>query len=168
VIAGLTTDGSDTDASSNVRHLFTNAYITSNWYKGQVTITEGVSPDTSIEDMDVYQVAFHQFNDSPGITVNTLDFTGFSGGATSWVYAYLYSVIPGAGNLCNIAREASLELPASDVSASEIYRLRKSSLAVALDGSTDGIWVDLHLGPGSTAGAWESVTAYVEGTQEVQ
>ena len=130
-ISGTTTDGSDTDASGNTRHSFTNSYITGKWFKGSVTFS---TSDVNCTDVDTYSVAFEQVNDSPGLTFQTYDVNAYATNNAAWFYSYCY-ILDVTGDTAAITREASLELPAADVTANKYYRLRKGSLGVSLDGN---------------------------------
>jgi len=155
-ISGTTTDGSDTDASSNVRHAFTNAYITDKWFKGSVTFS---TSDVTCTDVDVYSVAFEQVNDSPGLTFTTYDINALPTNNSAWLYSYCY-ILDVTGDVANVTRTATLELPAADVSADIPYRLRHGAIGSAFDGSTDGFWCDLFLGPNNQT-YWEQLSSRV-------
>jgi hypothetical protein len=158
-IDSATTDNSDTDASGNTRHSFTGAYITSKWFKGSITIS---SADTAVTDMDTYQVSFEQWNDSPSYTLNTLDMNAKATNASAWMYVYLYT-LEVTGDKCDITRLSTLDLPAAEVSANKYYRLRRGALATTLNGSTDGIWVDVFPGPLAST-YWEDINLKVWAT----
>jgi hypothetical protein len=155
-VDALTTDDSDADASGNTRHAFTGAYLTSKWFKGSVTLS---TANLTLTDVDTYSVSFDQLNDYPRYDLDTFDVTAFSNNASGWLYAYLYS-LEATGDKCNIVRQASLELPAADVSANLFYRLRKGNIGKVLAGSSDGFWVDMFLGPLANT-YWEDVTLKV-------
>ncbi len=162
-VDALTTDASDTDASSNARYSFTGAYITSKWFKGTVTLS---TVDLTLTDVDTYCVAFEQFNDTPVVTITTLDITAKATNANAWLYSYLYT-LKVTGDKCNIARVASLDLPAAEVTANVYYRLRRGALAIAIDGTTDGIWLDVFPGPLASA-YWEDMNFKVWATLETE
>ena len=140
-IDALTTDGSDTDSNGNTRHSFTGAYITSKWFTGSVTLS---TTNLTLTDVDVYHVSFEQFNDQSDLVLNTFDVNLFSTNVAAEFDAYLYS-LEVTGDKCAITREASLNLGADGETAiaNKYWRLRRGSIAKALDGSTDGIWVDV-------------------------
>lgn len=145
VIDALTTDDSDTDAESNVRHAFTGAYITSVWFKGAFTLS---TTDVNLSDVDIYNIAFEQFNDSPLLTLQTFDATLLVTNSSAWFYAYAYLVaVDTTTQKANITRPASLELPAADTAADKRYRRRKGNITQAFDGSSDGMWIELFFGP---------------------
>jgi hypothetical protein len=158
-IDSATTDNSDTDASGNIRHAFTGAYITSKWFKGIVTIS---SADTAVTDMDTYQVSFEQWNDSPSYTLTTLDMNAKATNSSAWMYAYLYT-LEVTGDKCDITRLSTLDLPAAEVAANKYYRLRRGGLATTLNGTTDGMWVDVFPGPLASA-YWEDINLKVWAT----
>ena len=161
-IDAVTTDGSSTDSNSNVVHGFTGAYIASKWFKGDVVIS---TADVTLTDVDVYQVSFEQFGDNEGIVLNTLDFTGIPSNASAWVNIHIYS-LQVTGSKCDIVEEASAEIDAADVTADKPYRLREGLIGKALDGTTDGIWVDQFLGP-LVQDYWEDVNGKVWYTQTI-
>lgn len=144
-IDALTTDTSDTDAESNTRHAFVGVYITSKWFRGSISVA---TTDLTITDMDVFAVSFEQFNDVPDITIQTFDVALTPTNAAAWFYAYLYTLdVDTATKKANLVRSASLELPAANTIADTPDRLRKGNLAVAINGLTDGFWVELFFGP---------------------
>jgi hypothetical protein len=161
-IDGVTTDASDTDADGNTRHSFTNAYITSKWFKGSVTLT---TADVDLSDVDIYYISFEQWNDQPEIELDTLDITATATNASAWLYAYLYTVVPD-GDTVAITRVASIDLPAAEVTANRSYRLRRSNLGVTIDGATDGIFLDVHLGPNSQT-YWDNINTKVWGVNRI-
>jgi hypothetical protein len=142
-IAGVTTDGATTDAEGNTIHGLTNAYITSKWFKGAIVIS---TTDVNLSDFDVYVVAFEQFNDTPDLTLQTLDATLQPTNAAAWVYMYLYTVKV-TDDTVIIANVATLALASADSVADRFYRLRKGQIAEALDGTTDGVFLEIFLGP---------------------
>jgi hypothetical protein len=153
-IDALTTDSSDTDASGNVRHSFTRAYITSKWFKGAVVLS---TSNLTLTDVDVYQVSFNQWNDSGEIAVDTLDFTAIATNGAAWAYVYLY-LLTVNGDKCRISRTVSLELSSADVDADKSYRLRRGNIGMTIDGTTDGSWIDFFPGP-LPNNYWENINA---------
>jgi len=145
-LTGVSTDGTTTDANGNTVHSYTKAYITDKWFTGVVTLT---TADVTITDMDIYHVSFEQFNDSPGITLDSFDANIFATNANAEFDAYLYG-LEVTGDECDIAACAELHAgavggaAAVTVVANEYARLRQGNLAKALDGTTDGIWADVH------------------------
>ena len=155
-ITAVTTDASDTDASSNARYSLTGAYISSHWFKGSIVIA---STDTTVTDMDTYQCAFEQCNDSPNSSISSWDISAHANNASAWMYAYLY-LLDVTGSVANVSRVASIELPAADVSANTHYRLRRGNLGEDFDGTTDGLWFDMFPGPLASA-YWEDINTKV-------
>jgi hypothetical protein len=142
-IDGVTTDSTSTDAEGNTIYGLTNAYITSKWFKGAIVIS---TTDVNLSDFDVYVVAFEQFNDTSDLTLQTLDATLQPTNAAAWVYMYLYTVKV-TGDTIIIANVATLALTSADSVANRFYRLRKGLINEALDGTTDGVILEIFLGP---------------------
>jgi len=154
-IDALTTDNSDTDADGNIRHAFIGAYITSSWYKGDVTFS---TTDLDISDFDVWNVAFEQVNDTESVTATTLDASLYSLNASAWVYIYEYLLdVDTTTKKVDVSRIASLELPAADVGADLSYRLRKGNIGQAFNGTSDGFFLDVHFGPNNQQ-YWANIT----------
>lgn len=138
-IAGLTTDGSDTDAASNTRHSFTKAYVSTKWWRGSVAFT---TSDVDLSDVDVYSLTFDQFDGERAVIVDALDITFSIVTGASDFFAYMYSVVNTGTDTWDITRVASVgdvsaNLPTGD------YRLRRANLAVAIDGISDGIFITM-------------------------
>lgn len=141
-IDALTTDNSDVDLNGNTRHAFTGAYITSKWFVGTVTLS---TTDLTLTDVDVYHVSFEQFDDTSDITLDTFDANILTTSVNAKFDAYLYS-IEVTGDKCDITREASLNvgLEGEPALADRYWRLRRGNINKAIDGTTDGTWVDVH------------------------
>jgi hypothetical protein len=141
-VDALTTDNSDTDTNGNTRHAFTGAYITSKWFHGTVTLS---TADLTLTDVDVYHVSFEQFNDQSNLTLTTFDVNLFTTNVNAEFDGYLYC-LEVTGDKADISRTASLNVGADGFTAlaNKYERLRRGNLAKALDGTTDGIWVDIH------------------------
>jgi hypothetical protein len=141
-VSGLTTDGSDTDGNSNVRHAFTGAYSTTKWFRGSVTIS---TTDLTITDVDVYHCSFEQMNNGNEFVVETFDINLKTAHASAQLDAYLYSVQIDAEGKMDIERLADFN---TGVTAIDLFhRLRYSGddglgIGKALNGSTDGIFID--------------------------
>jgi len=156
-----TTDNTTTDSNGNLVHEFVGAYITSKWFTGTVVLS---STEVELTDVDVYHVSFEQFNDSPDITLNTFDANIFTSNANAEFDAYLFDLHITTGDKCDVENHAELHVGADgETAVDDVYwRLRQGSINQALDGTTDGIWVDVHYGgfPSST----EDVTIKVWAT----
>ena len=145
-INGTTTDNTTTDANSNVVHKFTKAYISDKWFTGVVQIT---TADVAITDMDIFHVSFEQFNDQTGITLNTLDVNLFTTNVAAEFDCYLFDLHV-TGDECDVENHAELHVgavggaKAQTALANEYFRLRQGNINQLLDGSTDGIWLDVH------------------------
>ena len=136
------TDNSTTDSNGNVVHGFTGAYITSKWFTGTVTLS---TADLTLTDVDVYHVSFEQFNDQANITLNSFDANIYTTNVAAEFDAYLYD-LQVTGDKCNITKDAELHVGADGETAiaNRHWRLRKGNINTVIDGSTDGIWVDIH------------------------
>lgn len=156
-IDALTTDNSTTDAQSNVVHGFTGAYITSKWWRGSVTLS---TTNLTLTDVDIYHVSFEQFNDQSDVELTTLDFNGYETNAAAWVYAYLYVVVPYSTNKVAIASAASISIVSGTATANRYYRLRRGNIGQALNGATDGVFLDVFFGPTNQT-YWEDATIKV-------
>ena len=140
-VDALTTDNSDTDGNGNMRHSFTGAYISGKWFTGSVTLS---TTDLTLTDVDVYHISFEQLNDQSNLTLDTFDANLFTTNVNAEFDAYLYCLVV-TGSKCDIARVASLNIGTDGETAiaNKYWRLRKGNLAHAMDGGTDGIWVDV-------------------------
>lgn len=141
-INGLTTDTSTTDTNGNVVHGFSNAYMTSKWFTGSVTLS---TSDVTLTDVDTYHCSFEQFNDTHNIELDTFDINVLATHVNAELDAYLYSVVNNSGILA-ITNEAELHLGSGGITAvaNKYYRLRRSNIAKDLDCSSDGIFVDAN------------------------
>ena len=157
-VDALTTDDSSTDASGNAIYDFTGAYITAKWFKGSVTLS---TTNLTLTDVDTYQVSFDQMDDETGITIQTFDITALATNTNAWLYSYLYTLVVD-DNKCDITPEATIDLPAAEVSADRRYRLRRGALDVDVDGVTDGFWVEMFPGPLAST-YWENINVDVRG-----
>jgi hypothetical protein len=159
-VDATTTDGSGTDGNGNTTRAFTGAYITSKWFRGAVVLS---TTDLTLTDVDVYQVSFEQFGDQSNITLDSIDFNALATNGSAWMDVHLYS-LEVTGDKCNVTKEATLEELAAAITANKYYRQRAGSIAKALDGSTDGFWVDMFLGPLANT-YWEDINLKVWYTQ---
>jgi hypothetical protein len=161
-VSGTTTDSSAADSNGNTEWAFTNAYITSKWFKGSVTLS---TADLTLTDVDVYLVAFEQANDATTFDIETFDVTAFCTNTSGWLDCYLYK-LEVSGDTCAIATVAEVHVSAADSAANRSYRLRRGNLATTLDGTSDGFWLDAHLGPLASA-YWENINIKVWATVTV-
>ena len=153
--AGVETFATDTNGVG--RHFISGAYLTSNWYLDTVTIS---TTDVAYTDVNVWHISFEQFNDTPSITVNTFDINAFSTNENAWMSANLYAVERGAGNLASVSGLAHLEVLTADYANDTYHRRRRGNLNHDLDGTKEGVFVDLELGPINQA-YWQNVTLKV-------
>lgn len=142
-VDALTTDNTTTDANGNTVHGFAGAYISSKWFEGTVTLS---TVDLTLTDVDVYHISFEQFNDSPNIVLDTLDANIFTTNVNAEFDAYLYDLHINGGDKCTIENHASVHVGAVGMPAlaNRYERLRRGNINEPLDGTTDGIWVDVH------------------------
>ncbi len=133
----LSTDNSSTDAGGNVTHGFENAYITSKWFTGAVEIS---TVDLDLSDVDVYHVSFEQLDDQPNITLESIDLKCYVTDANPGMYLHYY-VLEVTGSKCEITK--LVDLTVEGVTANKYERRREGNLDREIDGTTDGIWVDI-------------------------
>lgn len=168
-INGLTTDGSTTDGNGNTIHSFTNAYRSGKWFKGAITLS---TTDVNLTDIDVYQIAYEQFNDTDNITIDTIDTTYLTTNTGAIMDAYLYS-IECVGNVASLTLLATLTHETGQ--SANFYRKRISDITKEINGAADGIFIDLFLNPSSqeyfssfTCKVWgvvsETVTVLINGS----
>jgi hypothetical protein len=140
---GLSTDTTAADANGSNVYGFSNAYITSNWYTGSVSIS---TTTLTLTDVDVYHVSFEQFNDVPKATVETLDANIYTTNTSAEFDCYLYSLEVETGNVCTITNISSLHVGAvgSTAIANRYYRLRRGNIDKDLVCTTDGIFMEVH------------------------
>ena len=140
-IEGLSTNNSTTDGNGNTVHDFRNAYITSKWFHGTVTMS---TSDLTISDIDTYHVSFEQFNDVPYVMVQTFDINALITNAAAEIDAYLYALTV-SGSTCNITNEADLHVGTNGFAsiANKYERLRRGNIGKALVTSHDGVWADV-------------------------
>ena len=163
VLSGLSTDNSDTDAESNVRHAVVDGYITTKWFQGAITIS---TADVTLTDVDVALIAFYQFGENlTTVTLQGMDVTGYSSNNSGWLYAYLYSVQV-TGSKVTVTREASIEHPSATVTVNQKHRGRITGVDAVLDPEMDGIWLDVIPGPLNQT-YWENVSVVIMGSTTV-
>lgn len=162
-IDALSTDSSTTDTNGNSVHSITGAYLTTKWFTGSVTLS---TTDLTLTDVDVYHVSFEQFNDQPLITLDTFDANILTTNVAAEFDAYLFSLVATTGDKCDIANEAELHIGADGETAlvDKYWRLRRGAIAKTIDGTSDGVWVDIHYA--NSPAYVEDVTIKVWATQE--
>lgn len=152
VIDALTTDGSSTDSNGNLVHDFTGAYITSKWYFGAVTIS---TADVTLTDVDTYGIAFEQLNDDATVQLETIDVTMECNNTAAWADLYFYKIEVTAPK-CNIGTIVDRHISVAESEADKFYRLRNDLGNAPMDGTTDGGWAELILGP-LNQNYWEDI-----------
>ena len=143
IVDTLTTDNTTTDASGHLIHVFVDAYITSKWFHGTVTLS---TTDLTLTDVDTYHVSFEQNNDSANMTVETLDANIYTTNANAEFDCYLFTLHVTTGDKINIDNEASIHVGTNGKTAlvNKYERLRVGNISESIDGTTDGWWVDIH------------------------
>jgi hypothetical protein len=133
-------------------------YLTTKWFQGAVTAT---TADVTLTDVDIYNIAFFQFGDTPtAAELDTFEVAAIATSTSAWLYGYMYSVEVQDG-WCSIVREASAELPTSAIDAAGAFYKRKlGEIGKALTPATDGFWVDIFPGPFNQT-YWENLTTMV-------
>ncbi len=142
-IDSLTTENTSTDAEGNNIYDFTTGYITDKWWKGSVTIS---TTDVNISDMDIYQLAYEQFDDDPFLILDSIDIKMLITNSNAWFYCYTYHVQPNGGKKCDITNLATLSIDVGESTANRNYRLRKV-IEQEIYGDTEGVFVEFHFGP---------------------
>lgn len=140
-IDALTTDTSSTDSNGNTLYAISDAYISSKWFTGTVTLS---TSDLTLTDVDVYHVSFEQFNDESNITITTFDMNLTTTGVSAEVDAYLYA-LEVTDSKCDIAIISSLNIGADGETAisDKAWRLRRGNINKAINGNMDGIWASV-------------------------
>ena len=141
-ISGLSTNSSTIDSNGNDVYSYTNGYLSSKWWKGTLTFS---TTDLNLTEIRFAQLSYEQFNDSPGITVNSLDATYKTSNVGALMDCYMY-LIDVTGDRVDVTMIADLHHE-TGLFADNSYRRRKGNLGYALDGTTDGIFIDLYLNP---------------------
>ena len=163
-IAGLTTDSSTTDSNGNPVHAFSNAYMSSKWWKGTITLS---TTTVELSDIDIYQCGFEQFNDIGELTIETVDLTYTTLNTTAEMDAYCYAVEVSNG-VATITKISELHHATGQNDA--VYRKRQGGINKDLDTTTDGIFFDIFTLPASQeyfAGFSANIWANVDETVNV-
>lgn len=160
-VTGITTDASTTDAEGNAVHAFTDAYITTKWYRGTITVSTSDLDCT----IDSKHISFEQWNDAVSVDLDTFDINCLTNHANARLYAYLYTVVVTTPK-ADITKVAELSIPAGDALNGQYFRLHRGGIGVTLDGTKDGVFCNLFLGPSSqtyfndmTVKVWGQVTS---------
>lgn len=143
---------SSTDGGGHRIWDLTGGYITSDWFTGVIQIT---TSDLDLTTVDLYNIAYDQWNDVHQFQIDTLDMTAFATNTAAEMFVHLYSVRV-VGDLVTIASEADIDMVAAAIIADRYYRWRFGNLAVVLDGRTDGFFVDMFPDP-SNQNYWEDL-----------
>ncbi len=160
IVANTSIDNSFNDANGNTVHLFGQSYITSKWFKGSFTVS---TADVNWTDVDIYQIAFEQFNDEPNITLTGFDTTFNLTHTDAYYDEYLYKVGV-VGSVASIDTIFAHHLSAADSEVRQ-YRMPLGNFSVTIDGSSEGVFQDIFLGP-TTKEYFESFTSKIWGTEQ--
>jgi len=141
-VDGETSNTSGIDSLGYFVWGFHSAYITSNWFVGDVIIS---TEDVEVLHTSVFQVGFEQFNDSANITLDTFDAT-FDISSTLAEYSFhLYLVIIKDSSV-DVVRAMSAVRESANINPL-MYRVRRSNLNIPINGTDSGIFIDANLGP---------------------
>jgi hypothetical protein len=141
-VNGLSIDTSTIDSNGNQVHNYSNAYLSTKWWKGTLTFS---TTDLDLTEIRFAQLSFEQFNDSPGMTVNSFDANYIISNTNAVMDAYLYTVVV-SGSVVTVTNIASLHHDSGEF-ADASFRKRIGNLDTDLDGLTSGVFVDLYLKP---------------------
>lgn len=143
----ITTLATDTTAPDSLGHRLVNivdAIMSPNWFLGDVVISVN---SADLTDVDVYQVAFEQFNDEQNLTIDTLDLGFLINNATAEMNVHLYAV-ERVGDLTDFTPIVDpVQLLAADTVADKFYRVRRGGLNKQLNGQSDGIVLAMNFDP---------------------
>ena len=141
-VDALTTDNSTDDSNGNRKHAFVGAYISDDWFTGTVVLS---TSDLDIT-VHVYHISFEQFNDRPSLILNTFDVNMLTTSVNAEFDAYLFDLNATTGNKADVELHSELHVGADGGAAiaGKYWRLRKGNINQPLNGTTDGIWVDMH------------------------
>lgn len=142
IVDAVTTDNSSDDSNGNRKHAFVGAYITDDWFTGTVVLSTSTLNCT----IHVYHISFEQFNDQPSIILNTFDINILTTSVNAEFDAYLFDLNATTGNKADVELHGELHIGADGETAiaDKYWRLRKGNIDQSLNGTTDGVWVDMH------------------------
>lgn len=138
-IDSLTTDTSGADSNGVEHHDIVGGYITDHWFDGADDVVIS-SSDTTITDIDVYQISFEQFNSARILIIKSLDMNVLCAvQASASISAYMYKVVV-VGDKVTI--QSIADIVKNDFITDRYYRLRRGAIDLQLDGRMDGIFVE--------------------------
>lgn len=157
----LTTDSSTTDGNGNIKHGFTDAYISSKVWTNATTIS---TTDINISDIDVYDIAAIQYNGEENMSVTSFGCSLFCTSVNAEFDAYLYHISTHEQKTDMIlVADVHVGTNGPAAVADRYYRLSRSSLGEPVDGSDEGIFVDVFYA--NSPAYIEDVTVYVNAYQ---
>ena len=142
-ITTLSTDSSTTDSGGNTIYDISNAYLSSEWYLGTVTIS---TTDVNISDMDVYSIAYTHGLREGTVTLDSLDVQAFcTDGGNGQLFAHLYGVTAVSGSRFDISSIANIEVTTAEAETDRWFRLRRGNLNTSFDLASEGIFLELQV-----------------------
>jgi len=137
----VSTDGTTTDANGVTIWSLSDAYMSAKWFTGSITLS---TTNLTLTDVDVYTVAFEQWNDTAAFEIDTLDITCYTTNVAAELDAYLFTVKP-TGDKVIVASVADVHVGAVGTAAvaNRGYRLRRGNLGVSMAGATDGLFLSV-------------------------
>lgn len=160
-IDGVTTDGSTAGTELATLYSFTDAYISAKWWKGALTLSTA-TPFVALSDLDVYSIAFEQFNSSNGVTVHSIDNTLYAESVASDFELQAYKVQPtgtptAAG--CDVLQVTNMLQTSPSLNL--FYRLRRGQLATTIAGADgEGFFIQAKVGNSRTWTNWNCKVWY--------
>lgn len=142
----LSTDSSGTDAQGNPTWDIADGVLSSKWWTGSVTIAEA-SLGSFKGTIDTYHVSFEQLNDAVVGEIQTFDVNVLTTDATAWGYWYLYIMQKNVFGRFDIVPVTDISIPSGSALTNEFWRLRRGLLSRSLNPMTDGLFVNIFLGP---------------------
>lgn len=140
----LTVDQTWVDAVGQTVRDFVGAYITTKWFIGAVVIS---TTDLNISDMDSFQIAYEQFNDSSEVEIIAADITFIVTNANAVFASHGYNVAVTGNRLVLASPPASGVVYEAGEMALGLWRIRRGGIGITFDGRTSGLFIDFFLGP---------------------
>jgi hypothetical protein len=141
-VDGLSIDNSTTDSNGNNVHAFIDNYISAKFWTGTLTFS---TPDLDLTEIRFGQCAFEQFDAVEDLTINSLSATYQISNTASIMDAYLYAVEV-IGSKASLTKIAEIHHGTGEITDS-VFKRRQGALDKQLDGTTDGVFIDMFLAP---------------------
>ena len=110
-----------------------------------VAVTISTS-DVTLTNVDTYGIAFEQLNDDATVQLETIDITMECTNATAWADLYFYMIEVTAPK-CDIETVVDMHISVAESEVEKYYRKRRDLENIPMDGTTNGGWAELILGP---------------------